>query len=101
QLSKRNKQLKLNRQARQFDHLGDYKVLIITANEGNKYQQFLRNHGLVATWFDPYEKSPVHAEQQMVSHDIVLICLDSIPHYITNLIGKNSEVKYQFLKNHN
>ncbi len=100
-LYKQNKTQDVSQQTKQFYYLGDYKVLIITANGGNKYKQMLSNHGLKAYWLDPFEKSPVHAEQLLVSHDIVLICLDSVRHHIIKLVRDAPEVKYQFLKHHN
>ena len=83
-----------------YDYIGEYKVAIITASKnGWRYKKRLKAHGLDAFWIDAYEKSPVHVKEIMDSSDIVLLCVDSMPHTVNNTIDKEN-AKYQFLVSH-
>jgi len=85
-----------------YEDLGDFRVLIVTANDGKKYQERLRKHQLNALWIDPFEKSSTHIRNEMGKSDFVLLCVDSMPHSVLDLIDeKEPKEKYQFLKNHN
>ncbi|MFF2531225.1 hypothetical protein ACFVS2_20195 [Brevibacillus sp. NPDC058079] len=81
--------------------LGDFSVLIVTANEGKKYVNRLRKHGLTSTWIDPFEKHPKHIKDMMKGYDIVIACRDSIPHMVLNIIDDQNDPKYQLMNNHN
>lgn len=85
-----------------YEQLGEAKVTIVTAENGVKYREHLRKHGLDAIWLDPFEKSTKHLRTKAIASDIVLICTDAIPHsvkYMIEAIGKDT--KYQLIGNHN
>lgn len=84
----------------EYEFIGEFKVLIITSVNGVRYRNRLENHGIIANWIDPFEKSPVHVRNQMLSNDIVLMCVEAMSHYVLDFVEENNE-KFQFITNHN
>jgi hypothetical protein len=77
------------------------KVGIVTSQHGNKYVERLSKHGMSAIWIDAYEKSPVHVKVLMDGCDIVLLCIDSMPHFVLHLITTETKERYHILSQHN
>ncbi|QFT87576.1 Chromosome partition protein Smc [Bacillus sp. THAF10] len=70
-------------------HAYNWSVLLVTSDNGSRYQQFLSEQGFQVDWIDPYEKSAIHVHQQMAAHDLVLLDLGHIPHVVTNLVPQD------------
>lgn len=81
-------------------YIGDYSVAIVTSLNGKKYQDRLIKHGLNAIWVDAYEKNPIHVKDIMESCDVVILCVDSMPHSVNDNVDRSSD-KYQFMSVHN
>src|SRR5690606_15658064 len=62
-MNNKNKKTRKNNKKSQsnieYEYIGDFKVLILTSENGIRYRNRLEHHGIVATWADPFEKSPV------------------------------------------
>lgn len=84
-----------------FEKLADFKVIIVTSLNGDKYKKRLLKHGVQANWIDPFEKSPVHVKNEIATADIALLCVKNMPHSILHTIEEMDNEKIQFLINHN
>lgn len=82
-------------------YLGDYNVLIVTGNNGPVYRDMLMNCGIKADFIDPFEKSPVHLKHALKRPDFVIICTDSTPHYVLELLEEDQGNKYVLVYNSN
>lgn len=82
-------------------YLGDYNVLMVTGNNGSVYRDMLMTCGIKANFIDPFEKSPVHLKHALKRPDFVIICTDSIPHYVLELLEEDQDDKYVFVYNSN
>ncbi|WJV20839.1 hypothetical protein QU593_10515 [Rossellomorea marisflavi] len=99
-LKKKRKSKSLQNDQFEFEHIGNFKVLIVASKDGHRLSSRLTKHGIDASWISAYEKSPRHVKSSMASADIVILCIDSIPHYVHGLY-ENDENKFQFMNNPN
>lgn len=86
---------------KEFELLADFKVIIVTSLNGDKYKKRLMKHGIQADWIDPFEKSPIHVKNEIATADIALLCVKNMPHSVLHTIEEMDSEKIQFLINHN
>ncbi|MBS4174409.1 hypothetical protein [Bacillus sp. FJAT-49736] len=96
----KNKRTGKTKEKKTFEYIGDFSVLIVTSLNGVRYKNRLHKHGINASWIDPYEKSPLHVKNMMEVSDIVILCVQNMPHSVLDFINREKE-KYHFIVDHN
>jgi hypothetical protein len=75
----------------------DMRVLILTGRNPKRYEDSLQRFGWHhVTALDPFEKHEHHVKQVMEQHDLVVLCVNCVPHSVIYMIENRSDPKYQF-----
>jgi len=99
-----SKQKKSSSEERIYPYIAPISVLILTAQNGEKYRDRLKKHGIHAEFADLYSDNPTHIKNKASSYDIVLLLERHIPAVTQGLINTYQDEdpdKIQIMFNYN
>lgn len=99
-----SKQKKSSSDERVYPYIAPISVLVLTAQNGDKYRDRLKKHGIQAEFADLYSDNPTHIKNKASSYDIVLLLETHIPAVAQGLINTYQDSdpdKIQIMFNYN
>ena len=99
-----SKQKKSPSEEKIYPYIAPISVLVLTAQNGDKYRDRLKKHGIHAEFAELYSDNPTHIKNKASSYDIVLLLEKHIPAVAQGLINTYQDSdpdKVQIMFNYN